>query len=68
MKQFLHFRCAGCNVRIKAPKQLAGQSRRCPSCGWRLSIQAKKPEDSDPLLVPGSWANREDASRPRATG
>src|SRR6266404_9614019 len=30
MPRFLSFRCPACQVRIKAPVQLLGQSRACP--------------------------------------
>ena len=56
MKPSIRFRCSGCNARINAPWHLLGQSRKCPGCGWTFVIQLQRPEDSDPLLVPGNWA------------
>ena len=56
----IRFRCSGCNARIKAPWELIGQSRICPGCGNRFVVRYQKPDDSDPLLVPGNWAANND--------
>jgi len=55
MKLSIRFRCHDCNARIKAPEQLLGQFRACPGCGKNVLVRIPKPEDSDPLLVPGNW-------------
>ena len=55
MRPPIRFRCTSCNARIKAPREMLGQVRACPSCGRRFVIQTEKPADSDPLLVPGDW-------------
>ena len=52
----IRFRCFSCNARIKAPREMLGQARACPSCGRQFVIQTTKPADSDPLLVPGDWS------------
>ena len=44
-------RCPGCDARIKAPWQLAGQRRNCPGCGTPFVVRPQRPEDSDPILV-----------------
>jgi len=33
MQTSVHFRCASCGVKIKAPAQLIGHTRPCPACG-----------------------------------
>jgi hypothetical protein len=45
------FRCNGCNARIKAPSQLAGQWRNCPGCHARFQVRNRPPQDSAPVLV-----------------
>lgn len=48
---FFHFQCRKCQARIKAPKELSGQSRPCPGCRQKLVVPQVKPEDSGPILV-----------------
>jgi hypothetical protein len=51
MPAVILFRCPGCNARIKAPAQLAGQWRNCPGCHTRFQVRARLPQDSAPLLA-----------------
>jgi DNA-directed RNA polymerase subunit RPC12/RpoP len=52
MHPTVHFRCGGCGARIKASLKLIGQSRPCPQCRRRLTVQAKAPEDCEHILTP----------------
>ena len=51
MHPSISLRCPGCNVRIRAPFQLMGQSRDCPNCGHEIVIRLKAPPESGPMLV-----------------
>jgi uncharacterized paraquat-inducible protein A len=44
-------RCPGCNARITAPAELGGQLRHCPGCSTQFVVRARRPQDSDPMLV-----------------
>jgi CheY-like chemotaxis protein len=50
MRTPIRFHCPNCNARIKAPFQLLGRTRPCPSCGQPLTVQVQPPEDSGPVL------------------
>jgi hypothetical protein len=54
MSSTIVLRCAGCNARIKAPRQLLGQTRPCPGCKRHLSIRYEPPGDAGPVMVPES--------------
>jgi hypothetical protein len=51
MNSSISFRCHSCRARIKAPVQLVGQTRACPSCGHNIVIHKVIPPDQDPILV-----------------
>jgi hypothetical protein len=51
MSRSLSFRCPGCHARIKAPPQLAGQTRPCPGCGQPVVVRRPVPPPSGPVLV-----------------
>ena len=52
MPTSISFRCPSCQVRIKAPIQLLGRWRPCPSCNHRFIVRAQPPQDAGPVLVP----------------
>jgi DNA-binding NtrC family response regulator len=47
----LRIACTACGARIKAPRQLLGQTRACPRCQCRLVIKQQPPEDEGPALI-----------------
>ena len=51
MNPTIRFRCRGCNARIKAPGEMAGQTRICPGCGHRFIVQSPIPPDAGPRIV-----------------
>ena len=51
MQTTICFRCPSCQVRIKAPIQLLGRWRPCPSCSRRFIVRAQPPQDAGPMLV-----------------
>ena len=56
MPATLSFRCPSCQARIKAPIQLLGRWRECPSCTRRFIVRAQPPQDAGPVLVPQEQA------------
>jgi len=47
----IHFRCAHCKARIKAPVQLLGRQRDCPGCNHSFTVPYYVPQDAGPILV-----------------
>jgi hypothetical protein len=47
----ISLRCPSCNARIKAPIQLLGQRRACPSCACQFIVRPQVPEAEGPMLV-----------------
>jgi hypothetical protein len=47
----IRFRCPRCSARIKAPVQLAGQSRDCPGCSRAFTVPRFVTADVGPILV-----------------
>ncbi len=47
----IHFRCPWCCARIKAPRQLIGQSRDCPGCKHSFVVPRFVTEDAGPMFV-----------------
>ncbi|HKI38419.1 MAG TPA: hypothetical protein VKA46_41605 [Gemmataceae bacterium] len=54
----IRFRCPKCAARIKAPRQLIGESRDCPGCGRAFVVPRPIPEDLGPVLVLVEGAER----------
>jgi hypothetical protein len=46
-----NFECPSCSARIKAPVELCGQRRACPSCKRTLLVPHAVPDDAGPMLV-----------------
>jgi len=51
MDSSIRLRCPICGARIKAPVQLIGQERSCPSCGFAITIRKPPPLDAGPVLL-----------------
>jgi uncharacterized paraquat-inducible protein A len=51
MHPTIRVRCPGCDARIKAPKEMLGQTRPCPRCKRRLVIRTPAPTDAQPIVL-----------------
>ena len=40
------FQCPYCTARIKAPRQIIGQSRSCPGCGFSIIVRDAAAHDA----------------------
>lgn len=50
-------RCANCQVKLRAPRELAGRTCPCPRCKQPVLVRAHLPSDADIALVPDPrWA------------
>jgi hypothetical protein len=47
----IRFRCPRCAARIKAPRELIGESRPCPCCRRPFIVPRPVPQDLGPVLV-----------------
>lgn len=51
MASMILTQCSTCDARIRAPKELLGKTRKCPSCKRPFEVRLPLPTDELPRIV-----------------